>query len=237
MDKTINMKYFINYASNGFFNSQSIGLDSANRFGFKSVGYTNSNLDKDFTSKNDKILSSPRGGGYWIWKPYIILDMLNKINDGDYLIYMDSGACLTGDPTNYLEMIDDRGILSFSMIQKTSKWTKGDCFFEINKDNKSDFINSNQVQGTYIFFRKCEYSLSFVKKWLSLCEKENLITDQPNINMNNFDDFIDHRHDQAIFSLLIYNEGIMSVPQIDQYCVEHGLGLDRQIVNRHGIRN
>ena len=231
------MKYFINYASNGFTNSQNIGLKSASQFGFKSIGYTNLDLDKEFITKNNKILSSSRGAGYWLWKPYIILDMLNKINDDDYLIYMDSGACLTGDPTNYLEMIDDKGILSFSMVQKTSKWTKGDCFFEINQVNKNDFAESNQIQGTYIFLRKCDYSVSFVKRWLFLCEKENLITDQPNINMRNFSDFIDHRHDQSILSLLIYNESIMNIPQIDQYCVEHGLDISRQIINRHGIRN
>jgi hypothetical protein len=231
------MRYFINYASNGFFNSQSLGLKSATNFGFDSVGYTESNLDKDFVSKNINILSNTRGSGYWLWKPYIILDMLNKINDGDYLIYMDAGANLISDPTSYLEMIDSKGVLAFSMVQKTSKWTKGDCFFEINKINKDDWKDANQLQGTYVFFRKCEYSMSFVQKWLSLCEKENLITDQPNINMNNFVDFIDHRHDQAIFSLLCYNEGIMNIPQIDQYCVEHGFGIERMIINRHGIRN
>jgi hypothetical protein len=231
------MKYFINYASKGFYNSQSIGLNSARMFGFETVGYTESDLDKNFVSKNVNILSSSRGAGYWLWKPYIILDMLNKIQEGDYLIYMDSGACLTGDPTNYLEMIDDKGVLAFSMVQKTSKWTKGDCFYEINKNNKTDFADVNQLQGTYIFFRKCEYSVSFVEKWLALCENENLITDKANVNMNNFDDFIDHRHDQSIFSLLCYNENILNIPQIDQYCVEHGLGIDRQIVNRHGIRD
>jgi hypothetical protein len=231
------MKYFINYASKGFYNSQSTGLNSASAFGFETVGYTESDLDKNFISKNINILSNPRGAGYWLWKPYIILDMLNKIQEGDYLIYMDSGACLTGDPTKYLEMIDDKGVLAFSMVQKTSKWTKGDCFYEINKNNKTDFADVNQLQGTYVFFRKCEYSVSFVERWLSLCENENLITDKANVNMNNFDDFIDHRHDQSIFSLLCYNENILNIPQIDQYCVEHGLSVDRQIVNRHGIRN
>jgi hypothetical protein len=134
-------------------------------------------------------------------------------------------------------MIDSKGILAFSMIQKTSKWTKGDCFFEINEVNKDDWKDANQLQGTYIFFKKCEFSVSFVKRWLSLCEKENLITDQPNVNMENFNDFIDHRHDQAIFSLLCYNKEIMNIPQIDQYCVEHGFNIDRQIIDRHGIRN
>jgi hypothetical protein len=132
-------------------------------------------------------------------------------------------------------MIDDKGILAFSMVQKTSKWTKGDCFFEINKD-KNDFKDSNQLLATYILFKKNNYAVHFVEKWLRLCEKENLITDSDNIHMKNFDDFIDHRHDQAIFSLLCYNHGIKNVPQIDQYCVEHGLNMNRKIVDRHGFR-
>lgn len=231
------MKYFINYASGGFANSQKVGLKSAEFFGFITQGYSDNDIDDNFKSENKNIFYSQRGAGYWIWKPYIILESLNKMKDGDYLIYMDSGAQLIGDPNEYLEMIDEKGILAFSMVQKTSKWTKGDCFFEINKNNKEDFKDINQLQGTYIFFRKCDYSVNFVKKWLNLCTKENLITDSPNINMSNFDDFIDHRHDQAIFSLLCYNEKVMNIPQVDQFCVEHGLGLERVIINRHGVRN
>lgn len=231
------MKYFINYASNGFFNSQKDALLSAELLGFKSKGYTDLDIDIEFKNKHKNILQVSRGAGYWLWKPYIILDFLNKINDGDYLIYMDSGAKLLADPSSYLESINEKGILSFSMIQKTSKWTKGDCFYEINKNNVTDFENSNQIQGTYIFFRKCEYSVKFVEKWLELCTKENLISDNININMGNFSDFIDHRHDQAILSLLIYNEEVQHIPQIDQYCIEHGFSLDRKIVDRHGIRN
>jgi hypothetical protein len=231
------MKYFINYASNGFNNSQQEGLRCAEKFGFKSIGYSDKDIDEEFKENNKNIFFSKRGAGYWIWKPYIILDMLNKIDDSDCLIYMDSGARLIEDPSEYLNIIDDKGILAFSMVQKTSKWTKGDCFYEINKNDREDFKDYNQLQGTYIFFRKCDYSISFVKRWLELCCKENLITDSSNIHMDNFIDFIDHRHDQAIFSLLCYNEGIVNIPQIDQYCVEHGLSIDRKIIDRHGIRN
>jgi hypothetical protein len=115
------MKYFINYASNGFLNSQIEGIRTAKLLGFETYAYSESNIDLEFKSKNKNIIEKKRGGGYWIWKPYIILDMLNKINDSDYLIYMDSGANLIGNPQKYLEMIDDKGILSFSMMQKTRK--------------------------------------------------------------------------------------------------------------------
>lgn len=231
------MKYFINYASKGFYNSQIEALNCAENFGFVTKAYNDLDIDQKFKEENKSVLESSRGAGYWLWKPYIILDMLNKINDGDYLIYMDSGAKLVGDPSSYLESIDEKGILAFSMVQKTSKWTKGDCFYFINGDNKNDFSSYNQLQGTYIFFRKCESSIRFVKKWLDLCTKDNLITDSQSKFMQNFPDFIDHRHDQAIFSLLCYNEVIQNVPQIDQYCIEHGLSIERKIVYRHGIRS
>ena len=228
------MKYFINYASNGFLQSQKEGLRTAKLFNFETFGYSEKNIDEDFLNKNSKILTSSRGGGYWLWKPYIILDMLNKLNDNDYLIYMDSGANLISDPSNYLDIIDEKGVLAFSMMQKTSKWTKGDCFYLLDKDLK--FKDCNQLQGTYIFIRKTESSVNFVRKWLEHCTNENLISDLPNIYMDNLSDFIDHRHDQSIFSLLAYSQNIQNIPQIDQYCVEHGYDLNRKIINRHGIR-
>ena len=33
-----------------------------------------------------------RGGGYWIWKPYIISKMLEQINENDILVYIDAGC-------------------------------------------------------------------------------------------------------------------------------------------------
>jgi hypothetical protein len=232
------MKYFINFSSNGFENSQNYGISQAIKFGFQVKGYKMSDIDKSFIEDNIEIFSQKRGAGYWLWKPYIILDALRKIEYNDFLIYMDSGAALISDPDSYLEMIDEKGILSFSMVQRTSKWTKGDCFYLINhEDDVYKFSEMNQLQGTYIFFKKTESSIQFVKKWLNICTNKNAITDYSNIYIDNMSDFIDHRHDQSIFSLLAYNEGIMNIPQIDQYCVEHGLGIDRMIVNRHGIRN
>jgi len=229
------MRYFINYASNGFTNSQQRGLESARYFNFKTVSYSDKDIDINFKDSYSNILNSKRGGGYWLWKPYIILDMLSKINNDDYLIYMDSGANLIGDPSRYLDMIDDKGILAFSMMQKTSKWTKGDCFYFVDKELKSK--DRNQLQGTYIFFRKCDFSVSFVKDWLNYCTNENIISDCPNIYMSNLPDFIDHRHYQSIFSLLAYDRLIGNIPQIDQYCVEHGSDISNKIIDRHGIRN
>jgi hypothetical protein len=230
-------KYFINYASNGFLNSQKIGLEAAKSFGFNVTGYGQDDIDQEFKIKNMEILSAKRGAGYWLWKPYIILKKLNELNHGDYLVYMDSGAKIIKNIDNILKLIDHKGMLNFSMCQKTSKWTKGDCFFSINKKNVDDYRDSNQMQATYLFFRKNDICVNFVKQWLELCTNPSLITDCANLMMNNYEDFIDHRHDQAILSLLVYNENMMYIPQIDQYAVEHGYGQDWILIDRHGIRS
>ena len=54
--------------------------------------YEELNLGKDFTNHfNDKLNYNVRGFGYWCWKPYIILKSLEKIKDGDILVYADTG--------------------------------------------------------------------------------------------------------------------------------------------------
>jgi hypothetical protein len=230
-------KYFINYAHNGFLNSQKEALDIATKFGFDVKGYNYNDIDSNFKNKNQHILSQKRGAGYWLWKPYVILNALNQINNGDYLVYMDSGAKLINNVDNFLRMIDHKGMLNFSMVQKTSKWTKGDCFYYLNKKNKDDFKNDNQMSATYLFFKKNETCVSFVSRWLDNCLIPGLIDDSANKVMNNFNDFIDHRHDQAILSLMVYNEDMMYIPQIDRFAIEHGYGQDWVFVDRHGNRN
>ena len=49
--------------------------------------YGPNDIDIGFMQINNDILSSKRGNGYWLWKPYFILKtLIEKLNDGDYLI-------------------------------------------------------------------------------------------------------------------------------------------------------
>jgi hypothetical protein len=151
---------------------------------------------------------------------------------------MDSGAFFVQDPVEYIEMTNtEKGHIGFSMIQRTSKWTKGDCFYEINKNRDYEFSEKNQLQATYLIFTNNQFVRDFVSKWLNFCCKENLITDSPSLHLSSMSDFIDHRHDQSIYSLLCYNENIPVVPQIDQFRREHGLNDDKILVDRHGRKH
>jgi hypothetical protein len=227
----MNKKYFINFANNGFYESQKFSLDKAKDFGFITNGYNMSDIDTDFFDKNKKIFSLSRGSGYWLWKPYIILKKLKEINDGDYLIYMDSGAFLCKDPQENLNKIDDKGILSFSLIHKQSTWCKKDLF-EFIFPNENDYSNQPQILASYVFIRKCVASIRFIEEWLDICQNYNLMTDEPSVSTN-YTDFREHRHDQAIYSLLVYKNQIKVVPDISQWCSDFGIDSESRIIEHH----
>ena len=75
------------------------------------------------TLENDyfkKVFESVKGGGYWIWKPYIIHKHLSKLNDGDILIYADSGCKI--DKNNEIKKIfEDLNSNKYNMTYKATK--------------------------------------------------------------------------------------------------------------------
>ena len=62
---------------------------------------------------------------------------------------------------------------------------------------------------TYIYFKKNENSIKFVKEWLDICESDDYknINDTPSTE-SNCESFSEHRHDQSVFSLLCHKHGI-----------------------------
>ena len=52
-------------------------------------------LEKSSSFSN--IFNSMKGGGYWLWKPYIIYKHLSTLNESDLLYYADAGCALQVD--------------------------------------------------------------------------------------------------------------------------------------------
>ena len=51
-------------------------------------------LDVEFRNKYSNIFLQQRGGGFWIWKHHIISNLLDKISEGDVVVYCDAGASI-----------------------------------------------------------------------------------------------------------------------------------------------
>jgi hypothetical protein len=72
--------------------------------------------------------------------------------------------------------------------------------------------NSGMLVGSAFFVRKDDKSVVLIEEWYSIChKKKNLINDSASQYPND-PEFIDHRHDQSIFSLLRKLNGSLIIP-------------------------
>ena len=196
----------INYADRNFTQSQQTNTKTGIQVGkFKEVwSYSPKDISKSFYQANKELLNQKRGNGYWLWKPYIILESLNKIDYNDYLFYCDSGAEFVDSIKSLLSITASKSqdIVSFELVHPEYKYTKRDVFNVLNCDSQS-FSESRQRLASFILFKKSPKVIAFVNEWLQYSSVKSLITDSPNPSgLENFDGFVDHRHDQSIFSLL-----------------------------------
>lgn len=197
-------KYHINYANGRYLKAQEYCSQSAKAVGFDEVlSFSINDIDRDFLEKNIKILSQPRGAGFWIWKPYFIKKTLEKMNDGDLLVYSDSGSYYQQSTQPLIDLIqkEKTGVLSFELkglLEKT--YTKRDTFALMGLDEPK-YSESSQREATYIWLIKNEFTVNLIDEYLEFAQDERIITDLPSQNQN-FPEFQDHRHDQSIWSLL-----------------------------------
>jgi hypothetical protein len=126
-----------NHPNGGYFNAQMLNSSTAKTVaGFdESINYKIESLPEDFKTKHYQHFSHTRGAGYWIWKPYIILNHLkNKMNDNDLLMYTDSGCHFINNLNPLFNRLNDtqEKVLVFNLAQIEKDWTKRDCFIKLN---------------------------------------------------------------------------------------------------------
>jgi hypothetical protein len=231
------LKYYINYSDKTFIKQQNFALKMAKlRGGFDSiVGYSREDIDKEFYEENKNILDQPRGGGYWLWKPYFIYKRLLEINEGDYLFYSDSGAFFLKSVDILINELEkyNQDIMGFELPLIEKQWTKQELFNNMNC-NIEEYKNSNQIMASYILIKKTKKSLFFFKEYLEFAKNELNITDKYDKNILQDKEFIEHRHDQSIFSLLYkkYNlKSFKDATQRGEFPISYGASYMENIDN------
>jgi hypothetical protein len=179
----------------------------------RELSFKTSNIIKSYLSKNNR-----RGYGYWIWKPEIILNCLTKVPDNSILQYSDIGCHFNRKGISkmffYQDMCDKNNILSFQYINPKVKklnfnypnylehqYTKADLMKYFNLDFNHVHMNTGQLCSGIFFIKKNSKNIQFLRQWLEVFENMSLIDDSASV-LKNHKDFIEHRHDQSVFSLL-----------------------------------
>jgi hypothetical protein len=158
-------------------------------------------ISEEFRRNNDAVLNSSRGAGYWLWKPYIINEVMNFNRDNDLIIYADAGVEFIA-PVNEIINRMDEDIFFFTNGFPQIEWCKGDIMRAINGwHNYETFRDKKQVQASVIFFKVNQKTRDFVKEWLLWCQMPGFIDDSPS-KVENCKTFAENRHDQACLTAM-----------------------------------
>ena len=131
--------HFITYGDEKYENAKQRILEQAKKMGcFNGIirAYGPKDLSEDFKQGVGNVINDKRGGGFWIWKPYMFRDFMSKINENDVFLYADAGCFLQPSGVNrlkeYVDMISPesgKSVLCMRLRPYDQKsWTTDEIF-------------------------------------------------------------------------------------------------------------
>lgn len=187
--------------------------------------FTEHDLSAEFTGRMGKYLTpSCRGFGYWSWKPWAIHHVLQDMQEGDRLLYLDAGCHININGAKrfreYVDMLDrdSRGMLVFTNGQPEYKWTKGDILRHFGVSGEDVHVtHTQQIAGGHVFLKKNPVTESLIRDWLHVFYDHLHLADNSPSASPNLPGFVENRYDQSIFSILCKLQGITALDGTETY--------------------
>jgi hypothetical protein len=182
----------------------------------------------------DYIKSSPlflfkRGGGYWIWKPYIIYKTLQSCRENDIVYYTDGGCTLNPESKEwhlFQEQIQTHNAIFFQ-YRSNVHYEGWDNYCKNPSNNNPqilhwmkpaaieyftsffgnhEFLQYNKIWAGAIVIKKTSQTLNVLDQWLRISMfHPELICDPFGKELTRLPETYNaHRHDQAILTPLIF---------------------------------
>lgn len=215
-------KYLISYGDDNYALQRDFFRDTAlySSFFDEVKIFTPEDIDIVFANHLGERLKAAKGGGYWLWKPYLIKKVLDSIELGDVLVYCDAGCVINvkGEKRfkEYIDLLFEAktGTLDFELPHREYEYTAKKVFDHFNSSD--EIINSSQLIATVLLVRKCSHTIMLIDKWYQTAySNPSLFTDEKNVIQ--LPGFIDHRHDQSVFSVIRKTYGANIFPDETYY--------------------
>lgn len=202
------MKYFIVYGDASFIEAKKrIVGEAQNTHLFDSIiAYSSDNLSPQLLAS--VLMNIKRGGGLWCWKPDIILSTMSHCVDGDIIVYADAGCTIekSNEWQKFFDVLSDKyEIIASRIYQKNIQWTRREIIRHFDLEDLS-WSNDYQFQATVILLKVTSFTRLFVTEWRDIMlSHPEYVMDVPKEQLYLQDRrFIENRHDQAIYSALLY---------------------------------
>jgi hypothetical protein len=146
--------------------------------------FTDNDLDPEFQERIYSPIKSYRGGGYWIWKPYFVIRILDEIDESDILIYYDAGGMINADGKKrfdeYMELAQSSptGSIDFSLVWREYQYTKQEVFQHFR--SSPNIITSLRLHSTVLLLKKCAHTSFLVDHWYEIATQHPFFIYRPN---------------------------------------------------------
>ncbi len=182
--------------------------------GWRVVNFKRTAIERDVAQRHFKILSERRGGGYWMWKPYIIKTSLQLLDEGDLVFYLDSKYYFWEPFAALYEGIEDHNGIAVWRNKPNEDFNhifRHYCKMDVLVGNdmaeaaaEDDFYD---CWGGAMVVQKRESTMGIIGHWLNLSLSYEQITDVAS-SLPNSQGFVEHRHDQALLTITLHKHGI-----------------------------
>jgi len=195
-----NPVFLVSYADGHevYFQNQHALAQSAINRGIEFIlNYRRSHIAPYFYEKHRAILDEKSGSGYWLWKPYIILQTMFSVPDGSIIVYADAGAIFTGSLMPILKHLETYDAIFYRFSAKTNEILKTTIDFQVAEElgvtHHQDFETKTHLWAGFMIFRNCNATREFVKNWLELCTNPNFLKGYGKGR---------HFHDQSLMNIM-----------------------------------
>lgn len=202
---------FITYGDAAFEKSRNRLIKEAQDTGIfkRCIGYAPDDLDEEFKTSCKSLLAQRKGGGYWCWKPHIVLKTMQSIPEDEWILYADAGCTLIQerkgqiyDDINEMERTE-KFMLAYQMPNIIEKyWTKLELLEFMGVLENKDIKDTGQYVGGVFLIQNNKITQNIMHTMESIMKNyPHLIDDSQSFNEND-PSFQQHRHDQSLFSVI-----------------------------------
>ena len=194
----------------------------------KIILYTPDDLSDEI--KAHPLMQYSRGGGYWLWKPWLIQKTLQDHDPGDIVVYADAGSTLRKSPEwdRLFKLMEQYDTLCFQYAETVPEfarwgnasthikyWTKKETLaFLDDYFHDSAYRENCKIMGGLLFMKNPDNSL--LRQWLdiSLSHPELIVDPTPEEIKDQEPGFAYHKHEQSIITALAYyDKTVCMIPE------------------------
>jgi hypothetical protein len=137
-------------------------------------------LDASFWEAHGEFVrANPRGGGYWLWKPFLIAQTLRQMPAGAVLAYVDLGCIInSGGRARFLEYVETvrstpphvlSAVLPDDSACTDAAYCKPDVLAHFGLPLDGEVATARQRKATFMLVCKQRASEELIDRWLSTC--------------------------------------------------------------------